>query len=158
MNSVFQFFSQFLSKDLAVLLTSATPIVEIRGAIPLALALGIPVGKAFILGVIGNILPIIPVLLLLEPLTRFLTAHSKTLQRFFDWFWERTLKKSGNIEKYGAIGLMIFTAIPLPGTGAWSACVAAQIFRIPFYLAFPAISVGVVLAGMLITLLFGTFF
>lgn len=135
-----------------MLLTSATPIVELRGAIPLAMALGMPAGKAFILSVLGNILPIVPVLLLLEPLTQFLMKRSQVMRRFFDWLWQRTLKRSGSVEKFGAIGLMIFTALPLPGTGAWSACVAAKIFRIPFYLAFPAIAIGVVLAGVAVTL------
>lgn len=155
---IFVFLNQFLSKELAVLITSAFPIVELRGAIPLARGLGMGPLTAFLLSVIGNILPIIPLLLLLDPVTRFLRRHFATFDKFFNWLHNRTLQKSDKVEKYGAWGLILFTAIPLPTTGAWTACVAASLFKIPFRLAFIAISIGVVLAGILITLLtYGVF-
>ncbi|MCK4260887.1 MAG: small multi-drug export protein [Halanaerobiales bacterium] len=152
-NYIFELFNQFLSKELAVLLTAAFPIVELRAAIPMAIAFGLSPGKAFILGVVGNLLPIIPLLLLLDPVTRFLTRHFRTFARFFEWLHARTLKKSDKIEKYGALGLIIFTAVPLPTTGAWTACVAAILFQIPFKRAFFAISIGVVIAGVVMTLI-----
>lgn len=150
---VYQFFHQFLSKELAVVATSILPIVELRGAIPLAAVLGMPIGKAFLLAVVGNILPVVPLLWLLDPVSRFLTRRFKTFERFFNWLYERTLKKGDHVAKYGALGLMLFTAVPLPTTGAWTACAAAILFRIPFYLAFPAISLGVILAGVIVSLI-----
>ncbi|AZR74618.1 ligand-binding protein SH3 [Anoxybacter fermentans] len=150
---IFQFFNQYLSKELAVLLTAAFPFVELRGAIPLAMALGLPAYKAFILSVIGNILPIIPLLLLLDPITEFLSRRFRIFARFFDWLHARTIRKSDKVEKYGALGLIIFTAVPLPTTGAWTACVAAILFHISFYRAFFAISGGVLIAGILVTLI-----
>lgn len=155
---VFEFFDQFLSKELAVILTAAVPIVELRGAIPLAAGMGIPVGKAFLLAVIGNLLPVAPLLWLLDPVAKYLSRHFAIFERFFNWLYKRTMRKSDNVDKYGALGLLIFTAVPLPTTGAWTACAAAVLFRIPFYLAFPAISIGVVLAGVIMTLIsYGVF-
>lgn len=155
---IYEFFNQFLSKELAVLATSILPIVELRGAIPLAAVLGMPMGKAFVLAVVGNILPIAPLLWLLDPVRRFLTERYAIFQRFFNWLHERTLKKGDNVARYGALGLLLFTAVPLPTTGAWTACAAAILFRIPFYLAFPAISLGVVLAGVIVTFItYGVF-
>lgn len=155
---VYEFFHQFLSAELAVIVTAAVPIVELRGAIPLAALLGMSAGKAFVLSVVGNIIPIIPLLLALDPVAKYLARRFKTFERFFDWLYARTMRKSDNVQKYGALGLLIFTAVPLPTTGAWTACAAAVLFRIPFYLAFPAISVGVVLAGVIVTLIsYGVF-
>lgn len=151
--TIFQFFNNFLSKELAVLVTAALPVVELRGAIPLAMALGMSASKAFILGVIGNIIPIIPLLLLLKPITEFLTKHFSFWAKFFNWLHQRTLSKSDKVKHYGALGLILFTAIPLPTTGAWTACVAAILFQIPLKFAFPAISLGVLLAGVLMTLI-----
>lgn len=152
-NTVFQFLNNFLSKELAVLITAALPVVELRGAIPLAMALGMPASKAFFLGVIGNIIPIIPLLLLLKPLTEFLTKHFSIFAKFFNWLHQRTLNKSDQVKRYGALGLIFFTAIPLPTTGAWTACIAAILFQIPLKFSFPAISLGVLLAGTLMTLI-----
>lgn len=149
----FELFNQYFSKEIAVLITAAFPIVELRLAIPLAMGMGFSATKAFLLGIVGNILPIAPLLLLLQPLTDFLTKHFTIFQRFFNWLHTRTLKKSDKVEKYGALGLIIFTAIPLPTTGAWTACVAAILFHIPFRRAFPAIVAGVLVAGFVVTLL-----
>ncbi len=68
--------------------------------------------------------------------------------RFYEWLYQRTLNKSKNVEKYGAIGLILFTAVPLPTTGAYSACVAASLFAIRFKYAFLSILTGVVIAGL----------
>ncbi len=150
---IFDLFNQYFSKELAVLLTAAFPIVELRAAIPLAMALGMSAGKAFVLGIVGNLIPIAPLLLLLQPVSEFLTRHFKIFARFFDWLHRRTLRRSDKVERYGSLGLVIFTAVPLPTTGAWTACVAAILFQIPFRKAFPAITLGVLIAGLVMTLI-----
>ena len=114
--------------------------------------LGLPLKKIFILAIIGNMLPIIPLLLLLKPVSERLRNFS-LCKKFFDWLFERTKRKAQIIQRYEALGLAIFVAIPLPMTGAWTGAIAASLFKIRFRYAFLAISVGVILAGIIVTLL-----
>ncbi len=153
MESVFYFLEEHLSGELAVFLTAWLPFIELRGAIPLGIKLGIDPIQVFILAVIGNIIPIIPILLLLNPVREFLIRNSQIMKRFFDWLYNRTIRKSDQVDKYGALGLILFTAVPLPTTGAWTASFAAIIFKIKFKYAFPAIVAGVLLAGVVVTLM-----
>ena len=75
------------------------------------------------------------------------------MDRFFEKLFEKARKRAGGkIEKYEALGLTLFVAIPLPVTGAWTGCVAAFIFGIPKRLAIPAIALGVTIAGAVVTL------
>ena len=141
-------------KEYIVMLVGALPISELRGAIPLALSFGMPMSKAFWLSVIGNSIPVIPALFLLEPVSNRLRRF-KIWSRFFDWLFERTKKKADTIQKYEALGLAIFVAIPLPMTGAWSGVVAASLFKIRFRYAFIAIIAGVIGAGLIVSVLCG---
>lgn len=131
------------------MIVGALPISELRGAIPLALSFGMPMGKAFWLSVLGNIIPIIPVLFLLEPVSNRLRKF-KLWARFFDWLFERTKNKAQTVQKYEALGLAIFVAIPLPMTGAYSGAIAASLFKIRFRYAFVAIVAGVFAAGAIV--------
>lgn len=152
-NVFFQWFNQYFSKELAVFFVSWLPIVELRGAIPLAISLDISPWKAYWIAVIGNTIPVIPLLLFLMPLRNYLKERFLFMDRFFTWLEKRTLAKSDKVEKYGAIGLMLFTAIPLPTTGAWTASLAAVLFKIKFKYAFPAIFAGILLAGIIMIIL-----
>lgn len=79
-------------------------------------------------------------------------------RRFFDWFFERTKKKAAIIEKYEALGLAIFVAVPLPGTGVWAGAVAAMLFKIRFRYAALAITAGMIIAGIIVSMVcFGVF-
>jgi len=138
-----------LPKDYVVMIVGALPISELRGAIPLALSWGMPMGKAFLLSVLGNISFIIPALFLFEPVSNRLRKF-RIWARFFDWVFERTKKKGDVIQKYEALGLAIFVAIPLPMTGAWSGVIAASLFKIRFRYAFMAITAGVIGAGLIV--------
>jgi uncharacterized membrane protein len=88
----------------------------------------------------------------LEPVSNRLRRF-KIWSRFFDWLFERTKKKADTIQKYEALGLAIFVAIPLPMTGAWSGVVAASLFKIRFRYAFIAIIAGVIGAGLIVSVL-----
>ncbi|TLS39422.1 ligand-binding protein SH3 [Pseudalkalibacillus caeni] len=123
------------------------PILELRGGIPVAYTFGFGFTESFLLSIIGNALPIVPLLLLFKPVSNWLMRFT-WYKKLYDWLHHRTVKKSGNVEKYGALGLILFTAVPLPTTGAYSACVAAAIFGIRFQYAFFAILTGVVVAGL----------
>ncbi|MBU0571613.1 MAG: small multi-drug export protein [Candidatus Omnitrophica bacterium] len=137
------------NKEAAVIALGALPVSELRGAIPLAMAMGFSPLKAYILAFTGNILPVIPLLFLLQPVaSRF--RHIKWVGKFFDWLYERTRKKASLVEKFEVVGLILFVAIPLPITGAWTGCVAATLFKIRFRYAFPAILAGIVIAGLIV--------
>lgn len=139
-----------MSYEIKTVLVSMLPIFEVRGALPLAMLIyQMPWLKAFVLSVAGNIVPVIPVLLLLDSVSKYLMRYP-FFDKFFKWLFEHTRKKSDIVEKYETLGLMIFVAIPLPLTGAWSGCVAAFIFGIRFWYAFAAISLGVFIAGVIV--------
>lgn len=146
------YFVKGLQKELITVAVAALPISELRGAMPLAVAMGISLKKAFCLSVIGNMLPVIPILIFLEPVSAKLRRF-KIVARFFDWFFTRTRKKARIVEKFEALGLILFVAIPLPVTGAWTGCVAASLFKIRFRYAFLAISLGVLIAGIVVAAL-----
>lgn len=142
----------FLPPELIVLIVSAMPIIELRGGLPLAyIHYDFSLVKSFVLSVIGNLLPLVPLLLLFRPTSKWLMRFS-WYRKMYEWLYHRTIKKSSNIEKYGAIGLMLFTALPLPTTGAYSACVAASIFVISFRYAFFSIALGVIIAAIIVSL------
>ncbi|QOR65661.1 small multi-drug export protein [Cytobacillus suaedae] len=143
---------EFLPPELIILVISALPILELRGGLPLAyIHYDFSLVKSILLSVCGNLLPLIPILLLFHPLSKWLMKF-KMYQKMYNWLYNRTLKKGNNVEKYGALGLLLFTALPLPTTGAYSACIAAAIFGIRFRYAFIAISLGVISAAIIVSL------
>jgi len=137
---------------LAVLIIGAIPISELRGAIPVAMGIyGMGPFDAFFFSVIGNLLPVIPLLLFLEPVSNYLRRYS-IFDTFFTWLFSKTRRKNAeSFEKYGLLALTIFVAIPLPVTGAWSGCAAAFVFGVKFRHALPAIAAGVMIAGIIVT-------
>ena len=149
-------FFQGLPKTWVTAFIAMVPVAELRGAIPWALAAP-PVGgglswqAAYVWAVIGNFIPVVPILLLLEPVSQWLRRF-KTFDRFFTWLFERTRKRGGMIEKYEALGLILFVGIPLPVTGAWTGAVAAFLFGVRFKYAVPCILAGILLAGVVVTL------
>ncbi len=143
---------QGLPKELIILIIAALPISELRGAIPVGLSLNQPLFKTIILAISGNLIPVIPLLFLLEPVSKKLRQF-KLWHRFFEWLFERTQRRAQLVERYGAIGLIFFVAIPLPITGAWTGCVAATLFKIRFRYAFAAITIGVIIAAAIVTTL-----
>ena len=138
------------NKEIAVVILAALPVSELRGAIPLGLAMGFSPAKTYVLAISGNIIPVIPLLFFLKPLSERL-RHIKIFARFFDWFFERARKKASLIERFEALGLILFVAIPFPITGAWTGSVAASLFRIRFRYAFLSILFGIILAGLIVT-------
>lgn len=152
-----------VSREVAVAAISTLPIVELRGAVPAGHILyevsEKPLaGKVqlsvwiFVLAVVGNMIPIPFILLLLGPLSRF-CMQVEPGRRFFEWLFARTRKKSASIEKYEALGLTVFVAIPLPVTGGWTGAMAAFLMGIPFWKAMLYILLGVMIAGVIMTVL-----
>ena len=140
------------SQEMIVVILGATPVSELRGAIPLAIGqFKFTIAKAMTLSIIGNLLPVLPLLFFLERITKYLMRYP-FWSRFFIWWFERTKKHSEIIEQYEAIGLLIFVGIPLPATGAWTGCVAAYLLGMKKRYAFPAIAGGVLMAAVIVTL------
>ena len=139
--------------ELATFLIAASPIVELRGAIPFALAIfKLSPATAYFVAVLGNIFSMLLALILLEPLSKFLMEHFKFFDVFFTNLFEKTRKKHNHrFEKWGALALISFVAIPLPFTGGWTGAVAAFVFGVPFRRAVFLISFGIMIAGLLVT-------
>lgn len=147
----FQLLLKGLPKELTTVIVAALPISELRGSIPLGfLTLKISFLKVFFLSILGNLLPVIPILLFLEPVSERL-RHFRIWRNFFDRLFEHTKRKSALIEKYEALGLILFVAIPLPVTGAWTGSIAASLFKIRFRYALLSISIGVVCAAIIVS-------
>ena len=141
------------SKELIVLVISALPLAELRGALPVAINLfHFPWYYAFLLAIIGNLLPVPFILLFLETITRWLSRIS-IFKKMFHWLFEHTRRRGKIIERYERIGLMLFVAIPLPVTGAWTGSLAAVLFGIKFKYALLSIFTGILIAGSIVTCL-----
>ena len=139
------------SKELVVLAIAALPIFELRGALPVAINLfHFPWYYAFLLAIIGNLLPVPFILLFLDTVTRLLSKVC-FFDRILKWLFERTRQRGRIIERYERIGLALFVAIPLPVTGAWTGSVAAVLFGLKFKHALLSIFVGILIAGVIVT-------
>jgi uncharacterized membrane protein len=147
-----------IPREIAVIIIAALPVAELRLSIPVAImkepyGFGLDPFTAFYLSVIGNMIPVVPLLLFLEPVSNYLRRW-KIGDIFFTWLFERTHRKHNEkFEKYGSIGLAIFVGVPLPVTGAWTGCAAAFVFGFKFKNAFLAILAGVIIAGSIMTTL-----
>lgn len=141
-----------LKRELAVIIVGATPIFELRGAIPLGVSMGFTPIQSTILSIIGNILPIPFLLLLLKPIFKFLRRYDK-FDRIIEWIENRTLRRSKRMKKYTLLGLYLLVAVPLPTTGAYTGSLAASLFNIRFKFAFPTIVAGVITAGIIMYIL-----
>jgi len=141
-----------LAEEFCVLICSMLPIIELRGAIPMAAAFNIPWWLAYILSVVGNMLPV-PIILLF--IKKFLTWASnskiKFLNKLANWLNRKVEKNRPKIEKYAFWGLCIFIAIPLPTTGAWTGSLVAAMIDMKFWKAMLTAFVGVLIAGTVIT-------
>ena len=142
-----------LSPKITILLLSTLPVTELRASVPIGiLLLKQRVWSVFFYAVIGNLLPIAPVYFLFDPISKRL-SRTKYMRTFFEWLFARAKKKSGLIEKYEALGLMLFVGIPFPGTGVWTGCLIASLLRMHFVPTFIAATLGVLIAATVVTLL-----
>lgn len=144
---------EFLSIELTVMLTAALPIIELRGAIPVGISLGLSPIHSFILAFIGSMIPVPFILFGIRPVFNYLKT-TRPFKKIINKLTERSLDTNSlRIKKYGTLGLIIIVAIPLPGTGVWSGSLISALMNLRFKWAFPAIFIGNVIAGILIMLL-----
>lgn len=138
--------------EITTIVLAMLPISELRGAIPYAITVGkMPWPEAYVISVVANFIPVIPILFLVGPVSEYLRRFRRC-DRFFGWLFARTRRKGRLIERFEVIGLIVFVAIPLPVTGAWTGSVAAFLFGVRKRVALPAIFAGIAIAGVIVTL------
>lgn len=141
-----------INKNILVFIVSMLPIVELRGGLIAASILHIDFIKAFLICFIGNILPVPFILLLIEKIFELLKKWNPT-KKIVNKLEKKTLSKSEQINKYGYLGLLLFVGIPLPGTGAWTGTLLAVLLHLDKKKSFIYISLGVLLAGIIMSIL-----
>ena len=131
-----------------VLIISMLPIIELRGAIPVAFALNLPPVPSFLVAIVGNLLPIPFILLLIRKVCEWMKKINglKKIPLFLE---EKVEKNKEKVTKYGKLGLFLFVAIPLPGTGAWTGALIASFLGFKFKDSMIAIVAGVLTAGII---------
>jgi len=140
-----------LSKILVTLLVSMLPVLELRGAIPLGVSLGLNVLPATLISVVGNMIPVPFIILFIRKILDWLCEKSDLLKKLIENKIRRTLRHSDKLYRSQVLGLIILVAIPLPGTGAWTGALLAALLNIRLKVAFPAISAGVLVAAVLVS-------
>ena len=139
-------------KEVAIFIISLLPILELRGGLIAARILGVEFIKAFIICYIANILPVPFILLFINYLFNKMSKWKPT-KKIVDWLSNKTLKKKDQIDKYGYFGLFLFVGIPLPGTGAWTGALLAILLNLDKKKSFITIALGVLAAGIIMSLL-----
>lgn len=128
------------------------PVIELRGALPVGVAEGLPVWVATVIAIFGNMVPIPVILLLLRRIFAWLRSFPK-LGSFIDKLERHAHLKGKTVKKYRTLGLFVLVAIPLPGTGAWTGALVADVLDMRMKTSLPAIFAGVSTAGIIVALM-----
>ena len=148
------FFLNIVGAKLCVFFCSLLPIIECRGAVPLGCGLGLPWWQTYLLAVAGNLLPVPFVLLFIRAILRWMTnCRVKFFNRFGHWLEGKVEKHKGKIEKYSYWGVVLFVAIPIPGTGAWTGSLIAATLKLDFKKSLLAATFGVFIAAAIMTVI-----
>ena len=139
----------YVTQLLATMALAMVPVIELRGAVPVGVSLGLPVWQVLIVSVIGNMIPVPFIMLFIRKIFDWMERQSGWLARKVVWLEKRARAKGEILRKYELLGLYILVAIPLPGTGAWTGALVATIFDLRIKTAFPAILLGVITAGLI---------
>ena len=134
------------------LAVSMAPVVELRGAIPMAVAAGMDIWKAYIIAVIGNMIPVPFIIIFIRSIFKWMRTKSPRLNRLVSRMEAKADSKAATVQKYEKLGLFILVAIPLPGTGAWTGTLAGSILDMKFKDVLVACMGGVLLAGIIMGL------
>lgn len=137
-----------MGAEFALFLVSMVPLIELRGAVPLGLAAGMPWFEVLPICYLGNLLPIPFVILFAERLLAWL-SRLPLFRKPATWYTQKLNSKKGRVTKYARLGLFLFVAVPLPGTGAWSGAAIAALLKMKPLRAFFSIACGVVAAGLI---------
>ncbi len=134
-------------------LISMLPVVELRLGLPYAITSGLPFGLAFPATVLGNMLPVPFIIIFIKKVFAWLRKHWPWMNSVVTKLEQRADSKGDTVKRYGPWGLLLFVAIPAPGTGAWTGALIAALLNMKLKQAVPIIFVGVCIAGIIVTLL-----
>ena len=140
-----------LGEMVFTMLVSMLPVIELRGGVPFGTALGLPPGAALAAGVVGNLIPVPFIIVYIRRVFLWLRRRCPRLNTLVDRLERKAHLKGRKVSKYKYLGLYIFVAIPLPGTGAWTGALAAAFLDMPLRKALPSIILGVLTAGLIMT-------
>jgi uncharacterized membrane protein len=141
-------------KEIIVFFISILPILELRGGLLAAAILGVKPLTAYIVSMIGNILPVPFILLFINKILEWmLKSKVKWISKMAKWLYKKADKNKEKIEKYGYLGLLLFVGIPLPGTGAWTGCLVASILQLDRKKAFFATLGGILMASIIMMII-----
>ncbi len=134
-------------------LVSMIPVIELRGGIPFGVGVGLPVWLAYLAAISGNMLPVPFIVVYIRRIFQWMRRHLPRLNHLVTRLEQKAHLKGRMVTKYKYLGLAIFVAIPLPGTGAWTGALAAAFLDMPLRKALPSIFAGVLVAGVAISIL-----
>ena len=143
-------FKTFFGKVITTFFISMIPVVELRGAIPVATGMGLSPAVAIPVAMIGNLLPIPFIIVFIKNIFAWMRSVSPKLNKVVDKMEAKAEKNKEKVLRYAFWGLAIFVAIPLPGTGAWTGALVAAMLDMPLKKAFPSIVLGVLGAGIIV--------
>ena len=157
-NSIIKLFSGLTAlkfgKELIVFIISILPILELRGGLIAASLLNVSPLTGYIVSIIGNTLPVPFILLFINKILDYM-GHSKIkwMNKLSKWLDKKARKHKDSIEKYGYLGLTLFVGVPLPGTGAWTGCLAASVLNMDKKKSFISIMLGIIMASIIMMLI-----
>ncbi len=143
--------NNIFGKIIMTFLISMVPVIELRGAIPVAVANGLNYWVAVAVAIIGNLVPVPFIILFIRKIFELMRKWSSKLDSIVTKLENRAKKKSDVVQKFAFWGLFILVAIPLPGTGAWTGALVAAMLDMRLRRAFPAIALGVIAAAVIVT-------
>ena len=132
-------------------LISMVPVIELRGGLPVAITSGLPWPLAYLATVLGNMLPVPFIIIFIKKIFAWLRKHWPGMDRVVTRLEKRAESKSDTVERYGPWGLLLFVAIPAPGTGAWTGALIAALMNMKLKQAIPVVLIGVCIAGLIVT-------
>ena len=145
------FFNTYFGKIVMTFLISMVPVIELRGAIPIGVGAGLNLWLAIGISIVGNLVPVPFIIIFIKKIFAWLRTVSKKLDGLVTRLEKRAEAKSVTVQRYAFWGLFILVAIPLPGTGAWTGALVAAMLEMPLKKAFPAILLGVLGAGAIVS-------
>lgn len=157
-NSIIKLFSGLTAlkygKELIVFFISILPILELRGGLIAASLLNVSPLTGYIISIIGNTLPVPFILLFINKILEWMgKSKIKWMNKLSKWLDKKARKHKDSIEKYGYLGLTLFVGVPLPGTGAWTGCLAASVLNMDKKKSFISIMLGIIMASIIMMLI-----
>lgn len=138
---------------LLTFLVAMVPVVELRGAIPFGVVRGLNLWTAIIASMLGNLIPVPFIILFIRKIFAWMRAHMPKLDGLVLRMEKKAEKNRAAVEKYAFWGLVTLVAVPLPGTGAWTGALVAAMMEMRLKRAFPAIAIGVAIAGVIVSVI-----